>query len=155
MELQRLGMGSLVLVVGVECIKISNDARDFDLSTFESSTAQLDEIGGSTNLLSQTVDVDIVSLEFGEDGLEFGDGIGVTERIGGVLLCCHGVSQSIAVAVLVTEPSENVVTRVSPRTTSALLRMTVPLEVRVIDQPRASVRMGSTALSRAANSSSI
>ena len=146
-------MSLFLFVVAIECIEIGDDSGDFNLCVFETAATKFNEVGGAANLFGQAINIDVVGLEFAENSLELGDRICVSERIRSALFGCHWVSQSISGAVLVMVPSATVVTSVSPRETSAVRRTTVPLLVRVIDQPRAKVRTGSTALSRAAKRS--
>jgi hypothetical protein len=79
------------------------------------------------------VDVDVGSLEFAQDRVEFGECVGVA----GGRLVGHGSALRL-MTVLVTVPSASAVVIVSSTLRSSTERTIVPSARRVIDHPRAS-----------------
>ena len=67
-ELRWVVNRSLVVDISVECIEVGDDASDLNLSVFEATAAQLNEVSSTTNLFSESIDIDIVCFEFGEYG---------------------------------------------------------------------------------------
>ena len=112
--------------------------------------AQLDQFRRPGDPLGQVVDVDVGTLEFAQDAVEFGEGGGVAGLCGrrrDRLRVRHVDGPSIGVVsrtVLVIEPSTREVVRCRPGATSSIERTTLPSAPRVIDHPRASCTAGSS-----------
>src|SRR5262249_5589624 len=130
---------ALALVVG-RPLEIGHHRLDLQARRRDPTAAQPDEDGGALHPFDKMVDVDRLPFELGQDALELGQCLGVTQFAVGRR--AHGGTSA---TWLCTTPSATVVASSSPGPTDPTDRTTVPSARRVMLHPRASTTAGSLA----------